>query len=397
MHEALTHPLVAPILATLLLLGGAVGFYVYFRRHMLTGAETRKARSMRLRIVHGGLTLLVLVGLMQIWHAQVPWLEEIHQWLSGNRIYANLLWTLVAGVAAYLLARGAQHVLTRNITELAGRHKVRRAVSRSAFALFVVAGVLIWTKGEENIGVPLGIAGAGLALALQETILCVAGWGLIMTQKPFDIGDRIEIDNDIGDVIDIRVFQTTLLEVGNWVQADQSTGRLVHFPNSRVFRKALCNYTKGFPFIWNELATIVTFESDWRRAKEIILRQAQEEADKLENQVRRQITLMQGQYAIQYEHLRPIVYTDIADVGVSLTLRYLSPVRERRATSHRIWEGVLDAFIKHPNIDFAYPTTRIYRNNEEGKPGTGGPAHPVPPQSRYYSTTESNELGDESR
>jgi len=133
-----------------------------------------------------------------------------------------------------------------------------------------------------------------LALSLQETLVCVAGWLLLVVRRPYDIGDRIEIDHRIGDVIDISVFQTSMLEVGNWVKADQSTGRILIIPNSMVIRHPVYNYTKGFPFVWNELAVTVTFESDWEHAEQLMLEQAEVEAEKLQGEVKRQIAKMRA-------------------------------------------------------------------------------------------------------
>jgi small-conductance mechanosensitive channel len=248
----------------------------------------------------------------------------------------------------------------RRAADLEGKHKARRAVSWVKILVLVVCVAPIWVSGTQQLGLFFGFLGAGVALSLQETLLCIAGWMLIIVKKPFDVGDRIEISGLVGDVIDIRMFQTSVLEVGNWVGAEQSTGRILNIPNSAVFRGFNANYTKGFPFIWNEQTIVVTFESDWKRAKDIVAKQAQEEADKIEHEVRRQIEAMRERYAIRYAHLRPTVYTHIADHGVALTLRYLCPARERRATAHLINEGILEDFSRESTIELAYPTTRFY-------------------------------------
>ena len=130
---------------------------------------------------------------------------------------------------------------------------------------------------------------------------------------------------------------------------------------------------KGFPFVWDEIPVVVTFESDWEEAEKLLLEKAEVEADKIERQVKLQIKRMQNRYAIRYKHLTPTVYTSITDNGVKVTLRYLCPVRERRAMTHRLSRNILQAFINHPRIDFAYPTPRIFRNDREGKPDIGGP------------------------
>ena len=291
-------------------------------------------------------------------------------WLKNSDPLHKFALTIIVLVAIVIFAEAISPRLIDPNATIDLRHKMRRSIQWLRAAAMAAAIFVIWGPPVENLGVFLGIVGAGLALSLQEILLSIAGWGYIWLKKPFDISDRIEISEKIGDVIDIGLLHTTMIEVGNWVLADQSTGRLVIVSNSAFLREAIFNYTKGFPFVWNELQVIVTFESDWRRAKELILELSREEDHKIASEVRRQIDLMQKSYAImRYRELGSIVYTSIAANGVALTLRYLTPVRARRTTEHKLNEGVLDAFAKEESIDFAYPTTRYYDNTSEGKVG----------------------------
>ena len=354
-----------------LLFGVAALVLCLLLRKLIVGrpGDAREKRSFYVGLVVGVLVLFAM-SLCHVWRQHVGVLYNIDAWLQAHGVYGGVAITLAAMIVIHLLSKAAEHAVLKGSDVVETRHKLRRGILWAKTAVLLILLVFIWLPFTKDVGVFLGIVGAGVAFALQEPLLCMTGWALILLRKPFDVGDRIEIDNKIGDVIDIGVFQTTLVEVGNWVKADQSTGRLAVIPNSQVFRAECFNYTKGFPFIWNELRTVVTFESDWRKAKEIVLKQAQEEVGKIEEEVRGQIAAMQKQYAIRQGHLTPIVYTDIADVGVALTLRYLSPVRQRRETTQRICEGILSDFAKEPSIDFAYPTTRFYDNAREGKPGT---------------------------
>ena len=133
----------------------------------------------------------------------------------------------------------------------------------------------------------------------------------------------------------------------------------MNIPNSFVFKKPNFNYNRGFEFIWNEIPFVVTFESDWRRAKEIMLAQAAALAEGLEPQAKHRIDRMTRQYMIYYEKFTPIVYVDIKDSGIRLTLRYLTEAKKRRATTDTICAAVLDDFAKEPNVNLAYPTYRI--------------------------------------
>jgi len=174
------------------------------------------------------------------------------------------------------------------------------------------------------------------------------------------VGDRIEIAQHAGDVIDVRIFQFTLLEIGNWVDADQSTGRMIHVPNGRVLSDVVANYNRGFQYIWNEVAVLVTFESNWREAKAILERIATQHAASVTGEAARQIEEASRQFMIVYNKLTPTVYTSVRDSGVLLTVRYLCDPRQRRTTTEAIWEDILTGFAQRPDIDFAYPTQTLH-------------------------------------
>ena len=189
-----------------------------------------------------------------------------------------------------------------------------------------------------------------------------------MWRRPFSVGDRIQVGDVRGDVIDQRIFMFSLMEIGNWVDAEQSTGRVVHVPNGKVFQEPLANYTEGFAYIWNEIAVLLTFESNWEDAKKILNEIANRHGDEPTGAAAEQIKRAASTKLIIIKHLTPIVYTSVRDSGVLLTVRYLCNTRRRRGSEQNIWEDVLRAFAKRDDIDFAYPTQRHYLNHIEGKP-----------------------------
>ena len=185
------------------------------------------------------------------------------------------------------------------------------------------------------------------------------------------MGDRIEVGGHRGDVIDIRLFKFTLLEIGNWVHADQSTGRVIHLPNSLILTDVIANYSRGFELIWNEIPVLVTFESNWEEAKRILVRVGEEHDAHLSHEAERRIREASKRYMIVYSKLTPTVYTSVQDCGVLLTLRYLIGPRKRRGSEQAIWEEVLREFAAREDIDFAYPTQRFYDNVDGGQaPGS---------------------------
>lgn len=269
-------------------------------------------------------------------------------------------------IGAYSLAFWIVRLINSRIEDYKRRHQARRSTYYLITAIVIVSMIFIWTKRPKSITTYLGFLSAGLALALHQVWLNIAGWILILISRPFELGDRIEWGEVQGDVIDIQVFHTTLLEIGNWVKGDQSTGRLVNVPNSTVFTKSLFNFTHGFEYIWNEIKILITFESNWEKGKEVMLKIAKEEEEGLEEEAKKKVKKMGKRYMIEYKKFTPIVYIEIKDSGVQLILRYLTTVWNKRTIQTKIYERVLNQFEEEEDIEFAYQTWRIY-NRDEGE------------------------------
>lgn len=261
----------------------------------------------------------------------------------------------------YLFLLVVVRIINKNVDDITRRHRARKAALYVTTAITIACISFVWIENLKTASVVISVIGAGLVVALGDLVLSIAGWFLILVRRPFDAGDRIQIGDVKGDVIDIRLFQTSLLEIGNWVKEDQSTGRVVHIPNSAVFKNPVFNFTKGFEFLWEEIKIVVTFESNWKKAEEIILGHAQKEADKTGDEVAMRIKKMAEKYLIFYDKLTPIVYTKIIENGVELSLRYLTEVKKRRQHQDHLNRLILDDFGKEKDIAFAYPTYRIIK------------------------------------
>jgi small-conductance mechanosensitive channel len=245
-----------------------------------------------------------------------------------------------------------------------------RKISLSVAVVIGLIGIAsIWSSAMRGLATFLGLVSAGLAIALKDFLTNMAGWGFILWRKPFELGDRVQLGDVAGDIVDIRLFQFTVLEIGNWSDADQTTGRLVHVPNAKVISDGVANYTHGFQYIWDEIAVLVTFESDWRAAKILLAEVATTHGASASEVAAAQIARARERFLISGVTFDPVVYTSVQDSGVLLTLRYVCHARRRRATAEAIWEDILTGFAARDDIDFAYPTTRFYGNVTEGKSG----------------------------
>jgi small-conductance mechanosensitive channel len=278
----------------------------------------------------------------------------------GNELLMRLLLIAALIGALVVLVRLAQRFASRSQASDPSRvYHAKKVIRRVGITVGVVSTIALLSPDVRGLVTLLTVVGAGLAIALREALLSVAGWIRLSMLAPYKIGDRIEIGEVRGDVIDIRVMRTSLMEIGGWVQADQSTGRIVHIPNSWVFEHAVFNYSRGFRFIWNELPIIVTFRSDWRAAADIMQGFAEESAAIIEQQAAEEIRTMSSEFLIHYGILTPFVYTEMAENGVRLTLRYLCEARKRRGTAHALTISILDAFRENGNIEFSYPTLAV--------------------------------------
>jgi small-conductance mechanosensitive channel len=268
----------------------------------------------------------------------------------------------------WLIRTLVMRMVWRRTESVQQRYRWQKTSSYVGVTLGLLLVGRIWFAGIQPLATFLGLVTAGLAIALQDIIKSMAGWAFILWRRPIALGDRIQVGDYSGDVIDIRLFKFTMLEIGNWVDADQSTGRLIHLPNSLVLTEVIANYGQGFEFIWNEIPVLVTFESNWKKGKKILQKIATRYAAHLSDQAEKKIKAASKKYMIFYEQLTPIVYTSVQDCGVLLTIRFLIEPRRRRSSEQSIWEDILTAFAKCDDIDFAYPTQRFYDNVTEGKP-----------------------------
>src|SRR5438445_7068799 len=259
---------------------------------------------------------------------------------TATKLEATLL-VLVALWLVLRIPRASVALLTHD-GRLRYRWQKATAYITTPIALLIVGR--IWFAGFQSIATFLGLVSAGIAIALKDILVNLAGWVFIIWRRPFAVGDRIQIGTHAGDVIDVRLFQFTLNEIGNWVDADQSTGRIVHIPNGKILTEVIANYGEGFQYIWNELPVLVTFESDWEKAKQLLLDIVTRDSADIVRAAEQSVRESSRKFMIFYTNLTPTVYTSLNANGVMLTIRYLCEPRKRRVTEQEIWEDILREF-----------------------------------------------------
>jgi small-conductance mechanosensitive channel len=305
--------------------------------------------------------------------------EMVANALGTGDFWVKFILTLLLLVALWATRRVVLRVVEPRVDDPRTRYQWTKVTSYIVSTVGLLTVGAVWLSGLRSIGTFLGLLSAGLAIALKDVVADLAAWLFIVFRRPFEVGDRIQIGPNAGDVVDLTLFQFTILEIGNWVEADQSTGRIIHVPNALVFTQPLANYTAEFQYIWNEIGITVTFESDWRRAAEVLREVAARGAGGHAAEAEAQLRRATRKFFIRYSHLTPVVYTEIRPNGVLLTLRYLCPARARRGTAAELNEMILEAFGGEAAVQIAYPTSRLFRNNEEGKPALRPEGFEPPP------------------
>ena len=283
-------------------------------------------------------------------------------------LYEKLIWTAAILIALAVLRRIALQIIWSRTEDVRLRYRWRKAMSYTLYTAGALLIGTIWVQAFRSVATFFGLLSAGIAIALRDQIANLAAWLFIAWERPFQVGDRIQIGSLAGDVVDQRAFQFTLLEIGNWVEADQATGRVVHVPNGKLFTEPLVNFNQGLEYIWNEIPVSVTFESDWRKARKILEKIAEKHGQTLSDDEERRVLSGVRRFMIHFSTLKPIVYTSVVEYGVRLTIRYVCDPRQRRGSAEKIWEDILTEFARHDDIVYAYPTRRVYSHSVPVEP-----------------------------
>ena len=286
--------------------------------------------------------------------------------LGADSILTYILLSIVAVVLLVLIRLLVLKIVWKNTEKAEIRYKWRKFSGYTVLILGIFIVSQIWVKEFKSILTFLGLVSAGIAIALKDFVVNFLGWIFIISSKPFQVGDRIQMKDFAGDVIDIKSFNFTIMEIGNWVKADQSTGRILHIPNGKIFTETVANYGKAFRFIWHEIPVNITFASNWQKAKKILQSIADKHCENILKVAERYIKESSKIFMIYYTTFTPIVYTSVKDNGILLTVRYLCDPKSRRGSENFMWEQILSEFSKHKDIKFA----PIYFINKPQSPFT---------------------------
>ena len=282
---------------------------------------------------------------------------DFEKWLFDPTV-GKIVSVLVGIVVVLFLSRLLQNALANRIRETGIRYQVRKFIIYLSYLAIVILITLVFSDRLSSLTVALGVAGAGITFALQEVIVSLAGWFAISFAGFYKNGDRVQLGGIKGDVIDISLLRTTLMEIGEWVRGDNYSGRVVRIANSFVFKEPVFNYSGDFPFLWDEIVIPVKYGSNQQLARQILTQIVSREVGEVASQANESWQNMIRKFMVESASVEPSITLSLNDNWMEYTIRYVVEYNKRRATKDRLFTGILDA-IAETNGKVALASTTI--------------------------------------
>lgn len=262
-------------------------------------------------------------------------------WLL-DPVIQRVLIVVVGSVVVIVAFRLFAAYLSTRVHDTDTRYRTRKIISALQYLTVVFVTAVVFKDQLGGLTVAFGVAGAGIAFALQEVIVSIAGWAAVSFGSYYRVGDRIELGGVVGDVIDIGMLRTTLMECGGWVRGDLYNGRIVRVANSYVFKDPVVNYSADFAFLWDELEIPVTLDSDLAHARTIIDETLEQTVGDYAAGAENAWKLMVTKYRIEDARVRPLVTMGFNENWAVFTARYIVDFQRRRITKDLLSTEILN-------------------------------------------------------
>jgi len=270
-------------------------------------------------------------------------MEELFTKYFNDLIIRRLVVIVIGISAIWFLLSLLQKRLFSNIRDIDGRYKAKKISTFSGYVFTILLLLFVYSDKLGGFGIALGVAGAGIAFALQEVIASFAGWLAILFGGFYKTGDRVQLGGIKGDVMDIGLLRTTIMETGQWVDGDLYNGRIVLVANSFVFKEPVFNYSGDFPFLWDEIKIPIKFGSDYGKTTEMLMDIGKEVAGELTSQSLEQWHQLQYKYRLENAQTEAMVSLVVNDNWVEFSLRYVVEYKMRRMTKTELFTRILKA------------------------------------------------------
>ena len=275
---------------------------------------------------------------------------------NGKKLLFTLIYLAVVILLTRWLAKLTSWVL-RDHPNVRIAFWTRQAIHVLTAVLVIVGVVSIWFDNPARLTPAVGFLTAGLAFASQKVVTALAGYFVILRGRTFNVGDRIVMGGVRGDVIALSLMQTTIMEMGQpppvqsdppavWVEGRQYTGHIVNVSNAAIFDQPVYNYTRDFPYLWEEMRLPISYQADRTTAEKILLEVARRHTESLTNLSHEALDEMQRRYFMDSPDVKPKVFYRLTDNWVELTVRFIVRDRNVRIIKDAMSREILDALDK---------------------------------------------------
>ena len=266
-------------------------------------------------------------------------------------------------VVIWLIIKAAQRTIITKIKDNDSHYRAKKVSSFIGYFLSIILLLFVFGDNLGKFTVALGLAGAAIAFALQEIIASVAGWVAIMFGGFYKTGERVQLGGIKGDVMDIGILRTTIMEIGQWVDGDLYNGRIVFIANSFVFKGPVFNYSGDFPYLWDEIKIQIQYGGNYEKVKEILLNIGKEVSGDYTHDAEAKWNLLQNKYRLEYAPTEPMVSLIANENWVEFTLRYIVVFNKRRSTKSEMFSRILKAIdAAKGEVKFASSTPQFQVN-----------------------------------
>jgi small-conductance mechanosensitive channel len=314
---------------------------------------------------------------------------------TGRKLLLTLVFILVFLLLSRIFRAIAGFVFRRR-SNVKARFWTQQGIAIISTAMLILGLISIWFEDPARLTTIVGLLSAGLAVALQRVVTAMAAYFVILRGKVFHLGDRIAMSGVRGDVIDLGFIRTTIMEMGQppgeqgddpsiWVESRQYTGRIVTVTNDKIFDEPVYNYSREFPYLWEEMHVPIQYTADRQRAEQILLEAAERNTVPIREVSEEDLAELRQRYPVDAANLKPRVYLRLTDNWVDLALRFVVRTRGVRELKDKMSREILDAF-EAADIQVASATYEIVGLPPlrlETKPDSAGlpagPHHPGPP------------------
>lgn len=269
-------------------------------------------------------------------------MEEFIQYFE-NPTVQKLFAIAIGAFIIFTIISVIKKIIPRYVKETTNRYRTRKFVNYFGYFLLIMLLMVVYSSQLSGLTVFLGVAGAGIAFALQEVIASIAGFIVVNFSNFYNVGDRVMLGGIKGDVVDIGMLRTSLMEIGDWVNGDLYNGKIVRVSNSFIFKEPVYNYSGDFPFLWDEMTIPIKTHCDHQYAKEKFMGILNEVVGDYSKKSEVAWQKMTEKLMVENAQVAPMITMVFDENWITFTLRYVVDFKKRRGTKDKIFTQILEA------------------------------------------------------